>query len=141
MGFNAQNPFFLIKLPAPELLVGAGKVLGGKGAEQGEFTGKDRGTDDLGKFLCIRAGWGAASGNPQQPEAFRLGLDSGATADGADRQGGKGDGDIDTGLCKIDGRDAGAAVNGMGSVLPAGNEHRGNDIGGMGVKSQRAGPG
>ena len=60
------------ELSPPELLVSAGKVLGGKRTEQGEFPGQDACTDDLCEFPGIGPGGITASGNAEYTEAFLL---------------------------------------------------------------------
>ena len=74
------------KLSPAKLLVGASKVLGGKGTKKGEFAGKDGGADDLGEFLCIGTRGCPATGNAEQFQALLLGIDPGTAADRADRK-------------------------------------------------------
>jgi hypothetical protein len=53
-------------LSPAELLVGAGKVLGGKRPEERELAGKDTGCDDLSQFLGIGSRGTAAACHPEQ---------------------------------------------------------------------------
>ncbi len=105
-----------------------------KCTQQGKFAGKHARTDDLGEFLCIGTWWSAPAGNTEQLEALLLGLDSGTAPDGAYGERRQGDGNVDTGRNRINCCQAGAAVDGMGSVLPAGDEHCRNDVCRMGVE-------
>jgi len=62
-----------------------------------------------------------------------------AAADGADFEGGDGDRDVEVAVLHLGGRDGVRALDDLRLVLPGGEEHRGDDVGDVGVEPEARG--
>jgi len=62
-----------------------------------------------------------------------------AAADGADFEGGDGDRDVEVAVLHLGGRDGVRALDDLRPVPPGGEEHRGDDVGDVGVEPEARG--
>jgi len=71
---------------------------------------------------------------PRISRALGLRQEFRAAADGADFEGGDGDRDVEVAVLHLGGRDGVRALDDLRLVLPGGEEHRGDDVGDVGVE-------
>jgi len=82
----------------------------------------------------VGAGGVAAAADAEDIEALGLRQEFRAAADGADFEGGDGDRDVEVAVLHLGGRDGVRALDDLRLVLPGGEEHRGDDVGDVGVE-------
>jgi hypothetical protein len=91
------------------------KVTSAQGAVEGKFTSQHTRGNDTGELARVVA-WrgGVSAADAEEVEHSRLGLEDGAAADGADFDGGHGDGDLEVAFY------AGGGVSGFACVKMSG---------------------
>jgi len=126
-----------MQLPT-EFGVGAGEVPRGERGEKGEFAREGTDGDASGEGVGVGAG---GSPPPLTPRISRprTASEFRAAADGADFEGGDGDRDVEVAVLHLGGRDGVRALDDLRLVLPGGEEHRGDDVGDVGVEPEARG--
>jgi len=127
-----------MRLPT-EFGVGAGEVPRGERGRRESSPAQGTDGDAFGEGVGVGAGGVAAAADAEDIEALGLRQEFRAAADGADFEGGDGDRDVEVAVLHLGGRDGVRALDDLRLVLPGGEEHRGDDVGDVGVEPEARG--